>query len=92
MCYTNVPIDTVHLKFIPFALKDDAKKWIYSLPANSTTNWDEFACVFLWKYFPNSKTVKLRNEIIRFIQADRESFWKYPDQFKTSYLNVLTMV
>jgi len=26
------------LKFIPFALKDDAKKWMYSLPINSITN------------------------------------------------------
>jgi len=35
VCYPNVPIDTVRLKFIPFALKDDAKKWMYSLPKNS---------------------------------------------------------
>ena len=34
MCYPNVPIDTVRLKFTPFALKDDAKKWMYSLLAN----------------------------------------------------------
>ena len=63
MCYPNVPIYTVRLKFIPFALKDDTKKWMYSLPANAITNWDGFVRVFLRKYFPNSKTVKLRNEI-----------------------------
>ena len=42
MCYPNVPIYTVRLKFIPFALKGDAKKWMYSLPTNYITNWDGF--------------------------------------------------
>ena len=73
MCYLNVS-DTVRLKFIPFALKDDAKKWIYSLPANFITNWDGFMRVFLRKYFPNCKTIKLKNEINQFVQDDRQSF------------------
>jgi len=38
MCYANVPVDTMRLKFIKFALKDDYKKQIYSLLANSITN------------------------------------------------------
>jgi len=42
MSYPNVSIDIVRLKFIPFTLKDNAKKWMYSLPANSITNWDGF--------------------------------------------------
>jgi len=42
MCYFNVPIDIMRLKFIPFAIKDDTKKWMYSLPTNSITNWDGF--------------------------------------------------
>jgi len=50
--------DTMQLKFIPFTSKDDAKKWMYSLPTSSMTNWDGFLQVFLRKYFPNSKTVK----------------------------------
>jgi len=82
LCYPNVPIDTVWLKFIPFTLKYGAKKWMYSLPANSITNWDAFVRVFLRKYFPNSKTVKLRNENNQFVQTDRESFWKYLNRFK----------
>ena len=47
MCYLNVPVDDVQLKFIPFALQDDAKKWMYKLLANSITNWDGFVLVFL---------------------------------------------
>ena len=42
MCYPNMPLDIMPLKFIPFTLKDNAKKWMYSLPANSITNWDGF--------------------------------------------------
>ena len=82
MCCPNVPVDTVRLKFIPFASKDKTKKWICGVPANSITNWDGFVRVFLRKYFSNSKTVKLMNEINHFVQADRESFWKYLDRFK----------
>jgi len=39
MCHPNVPVDTVQFKFIPFALKDDAKKGMYALFANSIANW-----------------------------------------------------
>jgi len=40
-------------------------------------NWNGFVRAFLRTYFPKSKTVKLRNEINQFMQADRESFWKF---------------
>jgi len=45
-------------------------------------SWNDFVQLFLRKYFPNAKTVKLRNEINQFVQLDRESFWKYFDRFK----------
>jgi len=64
------------------ALKDSTKKWMHSLPANSISTWDGFARVFLRKYFPNGKTVKLRNEINHFVQLERESFWKCFERFK----------
>ena len=38
--------DAVRLRFIPFALKDLAKKWLYNLPANSISSWDDFVKVF----------------------------------------------
>ena len=63
MCYPNVRVNHVQFKFVPFALKDQAKKWMYSLPANSITNKDGFVQVFLLKYFLNGKTVKLQHEI-----------------------------
>ena len=74
--------DAVKLRFIPFALKDKAKKWLYSLPTNSISTWDEFVTVFLKKFFPIHKTVKLRNSIQNFKIIPGEPFWKYFDRFK----------
>lgn len=82
MQYPGVTNDGLRLRAIPFALKTDAKKWMYGLPPNSIDSWDVFVFVFLKKYFPNGKTVRLRNEINQFIQLERESFWKYLDRFK----------
>ena len=45
--FHNVNTDMVKLKFVPFALKDNAKRWMYSLPANSISNWNDFVKVFL---------------------------------------------
>jgi len=45
--------DAVKLRFVPFALKDLAKKWLYSLAKNSITTWDDFTKVFLKKVLPN---------------------------------------
>jgi len=61
--FYNVQIDVVKLRFIPFTLKDDAKRWLYSLLDNSTFNWNDFVKDFFQKYFSNGKTIKLRNEV-----------------------------
>jgi len=82
MQFPNVPQDIVRLRFIPFALKDSAKKWIHCLRANSISSWDGFVRAFLRKYFWNGKTMKLWNEINHFIQLETESFWKYFERFK----------
>src|SRR6516165_2441557 len=79
---TRTQQDAVNLRYIPFALKDDSKKWLYSLPNNSIHTWEEFVRVFLKKYYPNSKTTKIRNEINLFCQNERDSFWKYFDRFQ----------
>jgi len=55
---------------------------MYGLAANSVSSWDDFAKLFLRKYFPNAMIVKPRNEINQFVQLERESFWKYLDKFK----------
>jgi len=59
MQFSNVPQDIIRLYFMPFALKDLAKRWMHGLPTNLISSWDGFGRVFLRKYFPNGKTVKL---------------------------------
>jgi len=81
MHFPNIPMD-VCMKLIPFALKDSAKCWMYGLAANSVTSWDDFVKLFLRKYVPNAKNVKLRNESNQFVQLEKESFWRYLDKFK----------
>ena len=58
--------DEVKLRLINFALKDNAKKWLYSLPNYSVTTWEDFVRTFLKKYFPHHKTARIRNEINQF--------------------------
>ena len=66
--------DAIKLRFIPFSLKDAAKKWMYSLTSNSISTWKEFILVFLKKFFPNHKTAQLRSKINQFRQIPDEPF------------------
>ena len=74
--------DSIRLRLINFALKDNAKKWLYSLPVNSISTWDGFVVIFLKKFFPSHKTTKLTNEINQFRQKLNEPFWTCFDRFK----------
>ncbi|KAK1265662.1 hypothetical protein QJS04_geneDACA014972 [Acorus gramineus] len=73
--------DSIRLRLINFSLKDNAKKWLYALPANSITTWDQLVMIFL-KFFPNHKTAKIRMNINQFIQKEGESLWRYLERFK----------
>jgi len=48
--------DVNRLRFVPFALKDLAKKWLYSLAVGSIISWDSFIKVFVKKFCPIHKT------------------------------------
>ena len=74
--------DAIRLRFVPFALKDLAKKWLYSLAAGSITSWDGFIKVFLKKFYPIHKTALVRKSIMQFKQEPVEPFWRYFDRFK----------
>ena len=43
------------------------KHCMYCSAANSVTSWSDFVRLFLRKYFPDAKTIKLRNEINEFV-------------------------
>ena len=66
--------DAIRLRFVPFALKDLAKKWLYSLMASSITSWDCFIKVFLKKFYPIYKTALVRKNIMQFKKEPSEPF------------------
>ena len=74
MHFPNIPIDVVQIKLIPFASKDSAKRWMYDLDANSVASWNDFVRLFLRKYFPNAKTVKLRMRSINLCNSIENHF------------------
>ena len=51
--------DVVRIKFIPFALKDDAKRWMYCVKIGSIKSWDYFVDIFLKRYFPIARPLEL---------------------------------
>ena len=69
--------DVIRLRFVPFALKDLAKKWLYSLAANSITSWDGFIKDFLKKFYPIHKIALVRKNIIQFKEEPSEPCWRY---------------
>ena len=83
--------DAIRLRFIPFALKDLAKKWLYSLAAGSITSWDGVIKVFLKKFYPIHKTALVRKNIMQFKQELSEPFGGTLNASKTSLSNVLIM-
>jgi len=74
--------DAVKLWFVPFALRDNAKKWLYSLATNSITMLAEFVTVFLKKFFPMHKAARIWSEINQFRQREKKLFWRYLERFK----------
>jgi len=58
--------DAIRLRFIPFSLKDLAKKWLYSLAVDSVTTWDDFIKAFLKNFYPIHKTALIRKNIMQF--------------------------
>src|SRR5262249_32379838 len=72
----RVSNDAIRLRLFPFSLRDRAKGWLNTLPNGSITTWDGLAEKFLTKYFPASKTAKLRNDISTYTQMESESLYE----------------
>ena len=62
----------VKLKLFPFSLRDRAQVWFSSLPKNSVDSWNKCKDAFISKYFPPTKIITLRNDIMNFKQLDHE--------------------
>src|SRR5262249_9626507 len=72
----GVSNDAIRLRLFPFSLRDRAKGWLNTLSSGSITTWDSLAEKFLTKYFPPSKTAKLRNDISTYTHMESESLYE----------------
>nr|XP_027076985.1 uncharacterized protein LOC113700728 [Coffea arabica] len=70
------------MRVFPFSLKDFAKDWLYYLPPDSITTWDQLKKKFLDKYFPASRATSLRKEICGIKQHPGELLYDYWERFK----------
>jgi len=72
----SVSNDVMRTRFIPFALNDDAKGWMYGFKIGSIKYWECFVDIFLKKVLSTSKTIRIRNEVLSFVQLEHEPFWR----------------
>ncbi|XP_070023128.1 uncharacterized protein [Nicotiana sylvestris] len=75
-------MDYVRLTLFPFSLLGKAKRWLKAEPTNSITTWNDLARKFLARFFPSSKTAKIRSEIVAFKQKAGESLYSAWERFK----------
>ncbi|GJV53258.1 reverse transcriptase domain-containing protein [Tanacetum coccineum] len=62
----EVSQDIINLNLFPFSLTYEAESWFYTLKTHSIHTWEEMVSKFLSKYFPYSRTLQLRKEILNF--------------------------
>lgn len=78
----QVPDDVVKLILFPLTLKGAANRWLDYESPNSITTWDDLASKFVNRFYPHSKTIELRKEIINFQQCFDETFAEAWERFK----------
>jgi len=54
--------EAVRLHLFPFSLRDRASAWFHSLKVGSINSWGQMRQAFLARFFPPSKTAKLRDQ------------------------------
>ncbi|XP_075521435.1 uncharacterized protein LOC142554656 [Primulina tabacum] len=80
--FNGVSDDAVRLRLFPFSLRDKAKSWLNCLLVGSITTREDMAKEFLLKYFPPSKTMKLRADITTFSQFEQESLYEAWERYR----------
>ncbi|GJV56722.1 zinc finger, CCHC-type containing protein [Tanacetum coccineum] len=74
--------ERTRLRFFQFFLRDQASNWLERLPVGSITTWEDLPTRFLAQFVPPGGTVKLRNEILMFLQHHGESLSEAWTRFK----------
>ncbi|CAN6572969.1 unnamed protein product [Malus baccata var. baccata] len=74
--------ESIKLRLFPYTLKDQARRWLLTLPSGSITTWAQLSERFLNKYYPASKTLDMRTQILSFAQKPKEEFHEAWERFK----------
>ena len=78
----GITADAIKLKLFPFSLKDRASDSLLNEEQNSIATWEALSKVFLSKYFPLSKTTKLRTKITSFVHEMTSLYMKHRKDLK----------
>ncbi|XP_074290145.1 uncharacterized protein LOC141616887 [Silene latifolia] len=78
----GVSDDAVHLRLFPRSLRGSAKDWLKNCDPDSFKTWDELASAFLNKYFPPSRTAKVKSELQSFTQEEDETLYEAWERYK----------
>nr|GEV79821.1 hypothetical protein [Tanacetum cinerariifolium] len=80
--YKDVPNSAIKLMLFPFSLAGAARRWLEKEPPRSILTWEDLFSKFINEFFPPSRTINLRNEILNFHQRFDESFHEALDRYK----------
>jgi hypothetical protein len=88
--YKDVDGDIIKPKLFPFSLRGRAKDWLLSLPRNSIDSWVKCKDAFIVKYYPPTKIIALRSDIMKFRQFDNEHVAQAWERIKSMIKNCPT--
>ncbi|CAN6716139.1 unnamed protein product [Malus baccata var. baccata] len=74
--------ESIKLRLFPYTLKDQARRWLLTLPSGSISTLAQLIENFLNKYYLASKTFDLRTQILSFAQKPNEEFHEALERFK----------
>nr|GEX55342.1 reverse transcriptase domain-containing protein [Tanacetum cinerariifolium] len=80
--YKDVPSSAIKLMLFPFSLAGASRRWLEKEPPHSIYTWEDLVLKFINEFFPPSRTINLRNEILNFQQRFDESFHEAWDRYK----------
>ncbi|GKE86674.1 reverse transcriptase domain-containing protein [Tanacetum coccineum] len=79
----GVSQDIINLNLFPFSLTHEAESSFYTLKTHFIRTWEEMVFKFLSKYYPYSRALQLRKEILNFRQLPTESVFQAWERFKS---------
>ncbi|KAK1258220.1 hypothetical protein QJS04_geneDACA023240 [Acorus gramineus] len=59
----NLDEEGAKLRLFPMTLEDHAAAWLYSLSTNSISTWEQLSRKFMTKFYPLTKTEKIKDAI-----------------------------